>query len=91
MTTTLDNKVSILAELWIDFRDEAEYSDFIAYCDLALPLAYAIENSLVKMTDKVKPFIEEAFALLVAGMEIEDTGFEVIEDLLDAQVALEEE
>lgn len=91
MTTTLDNKVSILAELWIDFRDEPDYVDFIKYCDLALPMAYAIENSLVKMTDKVKPFIEEAFSLLIAGLEIEDTGFTVMDELLDAQLATEEE
>jgi hypothetical protein len=90
MKTTIDNQVSILAILWIDFRDEPEYEDFITYCDLALPMAYAIQNGLVKITDKVKPFIEEAFTLLIAGMGIEDTGFEIIDDLLDAQAEAED-
>ncbi len=50
METTLDNKLSILSQLWLDYRDDEEFTDFIEYNDLGLPLAYAISNDIVKIT-----------------------------------------
>jgi hypothetical protein len=35
---TFDNKISILAELWMNYRDDEELQDFIEYNDLGLPL-----------------------------------------------------
>jgi hypothetical protein len=84
MTTTNENKISILADLWMDYRDDVEFADFIEYNDLSLPLAYAIDNDIVKVSDKSMAFIDESFLLLLTGLGIaEDTGFEGIEDLLE--------
>jgi hypothetical protein len=81
--TTFENKTSILADVWLNYRDDEEFADFIEYNDLGLPLAYAINSGIVNPTDKAKNFIEETFALLLAGLEIEeDTGFDNLNDLL---------
>jgi hypothetical protein len=50
-----------------------------------LPLAYAFANGILdySASDKAKDFINEAWDLLLAGMEQEDTGFESLNDLLD--------
>jgi hypothetical protein len=84
MTTTFENKATILANLWIEYRSDVSFSDFIEYNDLGLPLAYAIANGLIDTTDKVSPFIDEAFALLLEGLGQEDTGYESLEQLLSA-------
>jgi hypothetical protein len=84
METTLDNKLSILAQLWLDYRDDEEFADFIEYNDLGLPLAYAISNGIVKITPTAEKFILETFDLLLAGLDVEDVGFETLEDVLEA-------
>ena len=82
MTTSIENKSLILADLWLNYRNDTEFVDFIEYNDLGLPLAYAISESIVKATELSNGFINETFDLLLAGMGIvEDTGFESMEDL----------
>jgi hypothetical protein len=82
MTTSIENKALILADLWLNYRNDTEFVDFIEYNDLGLPLAYAISEGIVKATELSNGFINETFDLLLAGMGIdEDTGFESMEDL----------
>lgn len=81
-TTPYSTKAEILADLWMNYRNDEEFEDFIEYNDLGLPLAYAISTEVVKSTDLAEKFIDETFDLLLAGLEIEDTGFESLDDLL---------
>jgi hypothetical protein len=80
--TTFDDKCNILAELWIDYRDEEDLQEFISYSDLGLPLAFAIVENLVTPTPRAKELIVESFALLLGSLEIEDTGFTNVEELM---------
>lgn len=81
--TTFENKTQILADLWLNYRADGDFTDFVEYNDLGLPLAYAISAGIVPATDRAREFVEETFALLLAGMDItEDTGFESLDDLL---------
>lgn len=81
-STLYSNKVSILSELWMNYRNDAEFVDFIEYNDLGLPLAYAIEQDIVKSSDLAQKFIEETFDLFLAGLDTSDTGFETLDDVL---------
>lgn len=81
MTTTFDNKVAILADLWMSYRNDIQFEDFISYNDLGLPLAYLLDSGIIEITDKAKGFIEETFDILLAGFEKEDTGFSSMSDL----------
>ena len=83
-TTPFSNKASILAELWMNHRHDENFRDFVEYNDLGLPLAYAIAENVVAVSDKAKLFVEETFDVLLAGMETEDTGFETLNDLLSS-------
>lgn len=81
--TTLENKTEILSEIWLNYRNDSEFEDFIQYNDLGLPLAYAINAGIVVISDRATEFINETFALLLAGLDIqEDTGFESLDDIL---------
>ena len=84
METTLDNKLSILSELWLDYRDDEEFTDFIEYNDLGLPLAYAISTKIVEITPSAEKFIGETFDLLLAALDLEDTGYEDLTEVLEA-------
>ena len=81
--TTFENKCEILADVWLTYRNDEDFQDFISYNDLGLPLAYALANGIVKKSDECTRFVEEAFALLLAGLGIdEDTGYEFLEEVL---------
>ena len=83
MTTTIENRTSILSDLWLNYRNDDDFTDFVSYNDIGLPLAYAIANGIVETTDLANTFITETFDLLLAGLEIEDSesGFETLDDL----------
>lgn len=81
--TTYENKCYILSEIWLGYRQDPQFTDFVEYNDLGLPLAYAISNKIIASSDKAKNFIYETFDLLLAGLGIdEDTGFENMDDIL---------
>ena len=82
MTTNFLNKTSILSELWMNYREDEGLQDFIEYNDLGLPLAYFLYNELVLPTKQSEIYIEETFSLLVAALEVEDIGFESLDEML---------
>lgn len=77
-------KVSILADLWMNYRDEEGLEDFIEYNDLGLPLAYAIVTDIVSLSPRAALYVEETFQLLLESLELEDTGFANLEEMFDA-------
>ena len=83
MTTPIEIRAEILADLWMNYRLEEEFEDFIEYNDLGLPLAYAMSNNIIKYNDEVGKMINETFDLFLAGLDIsEDEGYETLDDLL---------
>lgn len=83
MATLYEDKLAILSDLWLNYRKDEEFADFIEYNDLGLPLAYAIFESIVENTEIASRFVEETFDLLLEGLDVdEDTGFETLDDLL---------
>ena len=81
-STNYTDKCAILAEVWLNYRSDEQFHDFIEYNDLGLPLAYAIDSDIVKSTEMAQRFIEETFDLLLASLKVEDTGFENLDSLL---------
>lgn len=82
MATDFLNKCDILAELWLDYRGEADFKDFIEYNDLGLPLAFAISQEIVERSPRAEVYIDEAFELLLAALDIEDGDFDSFDDLM---------
>lgn len=83
-TTTFSNKCDILAELWVSYKGDPEFSDFMEYNDLGLPLAYAISSEIISAEPKSEMFVNETFELLLAALGKEtDEGYESLADLLN--------
>jgi hypothetical protein len=84
MATDFSNKASILADLWINFRGDEQFSDFIEYNDIGLPLAYYIHTDLVKPTDQATLYVEETFNLLCAALGIDlESDYETLNEMFD--------
>ena len=80
--TPYSKRCGILGELWIDFREDEAFVDFIEYNDLGLPLAYIISENIAESTTLSENYINETFDLLLEALHVEDTGFEDLEELL---------
>jgi len=81
-TTTFENKCLILAELWIDYRDEPDFVDFVSYNDLGLPLGFLVAEELVTPSKKATDMIGETWDMLLVSLGVEDTGFTTIDEVM---------
>jgi hypothetical protein len=83
MATEFITKAEILADLWMNYRSDEEFLDFIEYNDLGLPLSYAVTSQMIDLKPIGENLINETFDLLLQGLGVEDTGFGNLDDLLD--------
>ena len=81
--TAFSNKCEILSELWMQYRDDVDFVDFVEYNDLGLPLAYAIANQIVEPKPPSKQMIDETFSLLLQAVNVQDEGFETLDEIFD--------
>lgn len=85
--TPFSSKCEILADLWMNYRDDDEFVDFVEYNDLGLPLAYAVTNNIATVTDNGTALISETWDLFLSAQSLEDTGFESLDDIFDTYPA----
>ncbi len=83
---TFQNKITILSELWMNYRDDQELEDFIEYNDLGLPLAYFLMNEIVLPTEQAEVYINETYDLLIASLTVEDKRWESLDEMLGSQI-----
>lgn len=81
MTNSL-TKAGILAELWMNYRDDKDLADFIEYNDIGLPLAYFVFNELVTQTEQAEMYIDETYHLLVYSLGVEDKEYSNLDEML---------
>lgn len=79
--TPIANILSILAEFWMENREDEEFEDYVAYNDLGLPLAYAANSNLVALTPEGQAMVEETFKGLLDTLELSDTGFVDLDEI----------
>jgi hypothetical protein len=83
MVTDFENQASILAKLYMNYQDDVQFEDFVEYNDVGLPLAYLMSEGLSIPTDDGVRYIQETWELFLGGLDIEDTGFETLEDVFE--------
>jgi hypothetical protein len=80
--TSFEDACSILAELWVNYKEDKKFEDFISYNDLGLPLAFLVDSELVTANEVAKKYVEETWMILLKSLNIEeDIGFTCLEDL----------
>jgi hypothetical protein len=81
-STPISVRAEILAELWIGYKNNPDYQDFIQYNDLGLPLAYAVAHGIVEMNNQISMFVNETFDVLLSELGVEeDSGFEELGEI----------
>ena len=81
----LQNKITILAELWMNYRDDEELQDFIEYNDIGLPLAYLLMNEIVLPSEQSAIYINETYDLFLGALGIPDKEWESLDEMLGFQ------
>ena len=81
----LQNKITILAELWMNYREDEQLKDFIEYNDLGLPMAYFLMNELVLPTQQSEIYIDETYNLLIASLGVKNVEYESLDELLSTE------
>lgn len=76
MTTDFSNKIEILGQLYIQYRDETDFTEFIEFNDIGLPLAYLAAEGLCQVSDDGAKYIAETWDLFLSTLGLEDTGFD---------------
>lgn len=84
------NKIKILADLWMNYRDGESFEEFVDYNDIGLPIAYNIHTDIVQTTPKSDLYIQESFDKLLASLgfvneegNVDDDGWDDLEDMLN--------
>jgi len=87
--TDFSSQVNILGKLYADYKDEKSFRAFIEFNDIGLPLAYLCAEGLANPSEDGMRYIAETFELFIQTVGIPDTGFETLDDVLDAGQELE--
>ena len=82
--TDFSSKCSILGEIWEDHREDNNFVDFVEFNDLGLPLAYLNSEGLAVPSSDGIGHIEETFALFLSGLNVRDTGFNNLNEVMTA-------
>jgi hypothetical protein len=82
---TFTRKCQILSELWLDYRQDEQFQDFIEYNDIGLPLSYFVEAEIVQATEIAEEYINETFRLLTVALGLDlNTDWENLNEMLDS-------
>ena len=78
------NQVKVLSSVWINYREDEGFQDFIEYNDIGLPLAYFADTGLVTLSEQAMNYVEETYELFVDALGVEDKAYESLEEMLDS-------
>jgi hypothetical protein len=75
------DKSGMLAQLWLEFKEDKDFSAFIEYNDIGLPLAYCHANGLVSEVSNLgEQYIEETVEMFFKLLGITEEEVDALED-----------
>jgi hypothetical protein len=81
-TIPYSKKCLILADFWLNYKDEEDFEDFVAYNDIGLPLAFMITEDIVLSTTTAEVYVNEAWELLCSAMDVDSKqDYDSLEDM----------
>jgi hypothetical protein len=87
------DKTGLLGQLWIDYREDENFSLFMEYNDIGLPLSYVVAEGLVPaLTELGEDYVDETIEMLFKLLEITEQEVELLEKInLDSVLGLAHE
>lgn len=72
------DKAGVIGQLWIEFRNDEDFSSFMEYNDLGCPLAYMVAEGIVKeLTPLGDEMINETFNMFLSLIEVTEEEIDV--------------
>jgi len=92
MALNLADKSGLMAELWMNYRDDKNFSDFFGYTDIGLPISYYLAEGLItELSPLGEQYIIETCDMFLALIDVtEDEADGLIDINLDAVMDLSE-
>lgn len=76
------DKTGILAQLWIDFREDEDFSAFMSYNDIGVPMAYYVAEGLVNgLTPLGEQYIEETIDMMFKLLDITEEEVSALDEI----------
>lgn len=90
MALNLADKSGIMAELWMNYRDDKNFSDFFGYNDIGLPISYYLAEGLItELSPLGEQYIMETCDMFLAMLEVTEDDVDSLVDInLDAVLKL---
>lgn len=83
--TDFSKRCDILSDLWMNYRHDENFRDFVEYNDLGLPIAHNAAQGLAEPTAEGEMYVNETFDLLLEALGREDSDYDSLDDLLDGE------
>ncbi len=84
MSTSFSTKIAILAEVHAEAVWNSELDDFKKVNDIALPLAYLVENKLATLLPTADNYIHSTWEMLCKLLEVDpDAEYEDSDDMIE--------
>jgi hypothetical protein len=76
------DKAGIVGQLWIEFRNDEDFSAFMEYNDLGCPLGYMVAEGIVKEVSPLgEEMITETYKMLLDLLEVTEEDFAVLDEI----------
>jgi len=83
--TPYTDRREILSELWLSYKNEEFFKEYIRENDLGLPLAFAKENNIIGVdTVETVNLINESFDNLLKLLDLDDDGWVTVDHMIHA-------
>lgn len=65
------DKAGVIGQLWIEFRNDEDFSAFMDYNDLGCPMAYMVAEGMIKeLTPVGEEMVGETFKMFLELLEV---------------------
>jgi hypothetical protein len=76
------DKTGILGQLWIDFRDDDNFTAFMEYNDIGVPMAYYVAEGLVTgLTPLGEQYVEESIDMMFKLLDITEAEVDELHEI----------
>jgi hypothetical protein len=76
------DKTGILAQLWIDFREDDNFKAFMEYNDIGVPMAYYLAEGLVNgLTPLGEQYVEETIDMMFKLLDITEAEVDDLHEI----------
>jgi hypothetical protein len=91
MINEMDRKIGVLADLYLNYRDEDQFKEFADYNDIGLPIAHLVHTGLCNMNKEAEVYVEETYDLLISAMGVDpELDYQTIDDMLESMETKDE-